>query len=79
VNEHERTPWGWIAWLLTGATRVVLLVVGYLSALIPIYAWPFTLFCAFVLAWSPHTRKHAIAMIALAVIINAIVIATVVK
>jgi hypothetical protein len=79
LNEHERSPWGWIAWLLTGATRVVLLVVGYLSALIPIYAWPFTLFCAFVLAWSRHTRKHAIAMIALAVIVNAIVIATVVK
>jgi hypothetical protein len=32
-----------------------------------------------VLAWSRRTRKHAIAMIALAVIINAIVIATVVK
>jgi hypothetical protein len=79
LNEHEHSPWGWIAWLLTGATRIVLLVVGYLSALIPIYAWPFTLFCAFVLAWSRRTRKHAIAMVALAVIINAIVIATVVK
>ena len=68
-----------IAQTLTGATRVVLLVVGYVSAIIPIYAWPFTLFCAFVLAFSRQTRRHAIAMVLLTIVVNAIVVATVVK
>ncbi len=74
--EHQhRSAWGWVSWLLTGTTRVVLLVVGYLCALIPIYAWPFTLFCAFVLMFSRRTRRHAIAMVVLAILVNAIVIA----
>jgi hypothetical protein len=77
MDEHERSPWGWVAWLLTGASRLVLLVVGYVCAVIPIYAWPFTLFCAFVLAWSRRTRKHAVAMIAITIVVNAIVVATV--
>ncbi len=78
MPDQSRTAWGWVSWLLTGTTRVLLLIVGYLSALIPIFAWPFTLFCAFVLMFSPRTSRHAILMVVLAILVNAIVIASVV-
>jgi phosphoglycerol transferase MdoB-like AlkP superfamily enzyme len=60
--------------LLEGTARIIVLFIGYLLSVLPIYFWPFSLFIGFVLLFPKRTRKHGIAMIVLTVVINAIFI-----
>jgi hypothetical protein len=59
---------------LEGTLRVVVLVIGYLFALIPIYGVVFAVFIGLVLLVTPRNRKHGVIMIVLSIGITALVV-----
>ncbi len=70
----HRGAGGRIAWLLTGSTRVVVLFLAYLCALIPLYTLPFTIMFAVLLALFPRTRRHAVGVLVLGVLSTGILV-----